>query len=196
MKIGIDIDEVVAEFVKQYLKVHNAKEGTELSSEDVYTYDLWDPLEITRERAIEITNEIYDHEDLLENLSVVEGAIEAINKLNESHELFFITARHARVGEKTKRFFKKHFPENDFKIIHTGDFFKEQGKSKGEICQELGIEVLIEDNLEWATKYSKENIKIILLAKPWNKDFVEQENFLRIGSWGEILKEIENAKIF
>ena len=41
LKIGIDIDEVVVEFVKGYLEIYNQKYNPRKFFEDIYCYDLW-----------------------------------------------------------------------------------------------------------------------------------------------------------
>src|SRR4030042_2982364 len=118
MKIGIDIDEIIAEFVRGYLELSNYLIKKNLIFEDVFTYCLWEPLGITRKEAYELAEEYYNSKDF-ENIMLVEGAKEGIKKLNKRHELIFVTARPNYIREKTKLFIKKILPNSNFKIFHS-----------------------------------------------------------------------------
>ncbi len=57
MKIGIDIDEVIVEFVRGYLELYEKKYGKKILFEDIFSYNLWEPLKISKEEIIKLADE-------------------------------------------------------------------------------------------------------------------------------------------
>ncbi len=186
MKIGIDIDEVVVEFVRGYLKIYEKRHGQKFVFEDFFTYNLWEPLKITKEEAIEIANEFYNsiHFD---NIEFVDGAKEAIYVLAERNDLFIITSRPIHIKRQTEQFIKKHFPDIFSNIFYSGDFTR-SGKTKAEICRDLKLDIFLEDNIIYALECAKNGTKVFLLDKPWNQSQEEHENIMRVKHWNEILE--------
>jgi len=190
-KIGIDIDEVVVEFVNPYLKIYNQKYNRKKRFEDINNFDLWIPLGITKEDAFEITYKFYDSEDF-DNIPFVNGAREGIKRLTKDNELFFITSRPLKIKEKTEQFFRKNFPELNYEIIFSGDIWGSQEKKKPVICKRLCIENIIEDNINYAFDCAKSGIITYLLNKPWNQNGNLPKNIIRVKSWNEILERLES----
>jgi len=189
MKIGIDIDEVIVEFLKGYLEIYEKIYGKKGFYKDFHSYNFWECLPISKEQAIRIAEEFFDSEEF-ENIEFVKGAKQAVQTLSKNHELIFLTARPVKIKEKTIRFFNKHFPESSFEIFHSGDFFA-GNKSKAEICKDLGISFLIEDNEHYALDCSKNCEKVFLLDKPWNQNMKNQKNIIRVKNWQEIMEMLK-----
>jgi uncharacterized HAD superfamily protein len=187
MRIGIDLDEVTVGFMKHLLKFYHKKTGKLFKEKDFISYDLWETLGGTREEAIDLVEEFHNSEDF-ENIEPIENSFESIRKLVECNEIFIITARPSNWKEKTERWARKHLAEINPRIIYSGDFY-EQGKTKAEICEELGINLMIEDNKSYALACAEKGIKVLLFDKPWNQMF-EHENVIRVFSWDEAVKKI------
>jgi len=193
MKIGIDIDDVLAEFARGYLEKYKEKYGKEVKFEDIFSFDLWKPLGISKQESIELADSYYDSPEF-DNIDLVEGAFEIIKKLNKEHKLFFITSRPLKIKDKTNLFLNKYFSDINFELVFSNDFFGSQRKSKSEICRELGIGLLIEDNKSYSLDCAKKGIKVFLFDKPWNKNF-EHENVERVYSWNEILERLKVERL-
>ncbi len=54
----------------------------------------------------------------------------------------------------------------------------------------MGIKIMIEDNPEYALDCAKNGIKTFLLDKPWNKNYSQHENLIKVKSWEEIVKSL------
>jgi len=187
MKIGIDLDEVVVEFVRGYLEIYNKKYGKNASFEDIFSYNLWESLNITKEQAIQIADEFYESE-LFGSIGIIEGAVEAINKLGEKNEIFFITSRPNHIKNKTEAFIKKYFSNIKSDLIYSGDFWG--GKKKAEICCDLGIDFMVEDHEKYSNEIANCGIKVFLLSKPWNNNTEGSDNLVRVKNWNEILEKL------
>jgi uncharacterized HAD superfamily protein len=188
MKIGIDIDEVVVEFVRGYIKIL-ARKGIAAEYEKTHSYNFWESYPITRDEAIKFADELFESE-YFDTLELVSGAKEAINKLEKNNELFFITSRPNYIKIKTQKFIEEHFPNSNISLIFSGDFHKSNGKTKAEICKDLGIKILIEDNKKYALECANNGIKTFLINKPWNKNPGFHENLIKVNSWPEILRHL------
>jgi len=185
MKIGIDIDEVVVEFFRGYLKLFNKKFGTNYSLNDWTSNNIWEFAEVSKEKALETSKEFSESKDF-NSLEFVSGAKESISFLEDNNEIFFITSRPDSWKKKTISFFEKNFPKNNFHIYFSGEISGGK-KSKGEICEELGLRIMVEDNGDYALDCAKRGIKTFLLDKPWNKDYEEHENIIKVSDWGELV---------
>ena len=189
MRIAIDIDDVIVEFVRGYLEFYNKIHDTRFKIEEMYSYNLEYPLNTTEEKVIEIMFEFFET-SAFDNLEFVEGVGELVSELSKNHEVFFITARSPRIKEKTRSFLEKHFPDISMNILHSGDYYGER-KTKAEICLDQGIKFLMEDNKIYALDCAKKGVKVFLLEKPWNKNHEEHPNIIKISHLKEVLEQIK-----
>src|SRR3989344_6919744 len=120
MKIGIDIDGVIADFVKKFLDFYNKKTGNNLSVKDWITYNFWDFIPMAKEEGKKLMDEFYSLEDF-DEIPLIEGSKEVIHELAKQNQIYIITARPLRWGEKTKKFFNRHFPGKQISLIHSRD---------------------------------------------------------------------------
>ncbi len=188
-KIGLDIDEVVANFMKHFLDYSNNKNKTSFTLEDINNYYLWKTkIHSSKEESI---SEImaFQQSEHFEKIDLIDGVKEVLEVLYEKHTLYFITSRPQEFKEDTKRFFAKYFPNQNFEIIHSEDM--QGGKTKSEICEELGIEIMVEDNADYALNCAEKGIKVFLIDKPWNKKHSEHENIIKIKELNEFLKHLK-----
>ncbi len=185
IKIGIDIDDVIIEFMKNYLAFINKKNKTDFKWHNIKEYHLW-KTEIynSKEKAIKEMHDFLDSEEF-DNLSLLPEVKESIELISNTHEIYFITARPKKIKEKTELFFKKEFPNNNFNVFYSGDIFG--GKTKSEICEQIGISIMVEDNLTYALNCANKGIRVFLLDKPWNEHEKKNENIIRVNDWNEIL---------
>ncbi len=188
LKIGIDIDEIVTEFVLGFLKFFNKKYNKNFNFEDMFSYDFWETLDIDKEESFRLAGDFFHSS--FNTIELVEGAIKSINKLSENNEIFFITSRPINTKDKTENFLKSKFPYLKFKVFYSGDRFG-RGKSKREICNDMGINFLIEDQEKYVLDCAESNVKCLLFDKPWNKNCPEHENIIRVNDWNEIMETIK-----
>lgn len=187
MKIGIDIDGVVADFFQKFLEFYNKKTKSDIPIESWITYNFWDFLPISKEEGWGLMHEFYLLDDF-DEIPLIEGAKEAILQLSKENEVYIITARPFKWEEKTKRFFDKHFSGNKIKLIHCRDD-KDNTIYKREICNNLGINILIEDCGDIALQCAETGVKVILLNSLYNKN-INHENIIRANNWKGILDKI------
>jgi len=190
MLIAIDLDEVLAETMPGVISFHNQKYGTTLSIDNFHSYKWHEVWGGTKKEAVEkfflFTKSVH-----FKNLKPLKEAMTAINVLTKTNELIVLSSRQKEFEGESKRWIEKYFP-NKFKavyIINHADWAK-GGKTmtKKEMCQKLGVEVLIEDNLDYANECASINTTVFLLNYPWNKGEIVK-GVIRVNSWREIVSD-------
>ncbi|MDD5547464.1 MAG: hypothetical protein PHN74_00985 [Candidatus Pacebacteria bacterium] len=191
MIIGIDLDEILADSLNAIVEFHNKKYGTTLKRNDFHSYRFWEIWGGTREEAIKKVYEFFITNPM--HINPIAGSFEALKTLKKNgHELLIITARQNELIEYTNKWIEKHFPEI-FSGIHYANTYTMAGHSrkKSDICNGLGIKLLIEDDLTHAEDCAKSGIKILLLDCPWNQNSLPK-NTERIFSWNDAVDKILN----
>lgn len=189
LKIGIDLDDVVFEFINFSLKEYEKEFGKKILFEDLFSYNFTHVSHLDEKGMNDFFEKIINKKST-ENLSLCIGAKEFILGLAKEHKIYFITSR--VFPEGTLESLNKHFPNIDFELIFSSNpYAKTRGKTKGEICNELGIDFMIEDSKEHSEICAKDGIKTFLLNKPWNQNVGEHENIIRVKDWKEILEKLK-----
>ena len=125
-----------------------------------------------------------------EQLKPVAGAKNAVKKLNLNHQLFAITSRPDVTEPMTRIWIKRNFLDG-FQGVHFSNHFVLQTKNKktkSDICKQLGVEIMIDDHIDYALDCSQNGIPVLLMDATWNQDEVLPENVRRVKGWREILK--------
>lgn len=193
MKIGIDIDEIIVEFLEGYILHYNKKYNSNVKLEQFHSYNFWEVLPLTKEQVISLAEEFFES-NYFEEIALVKGSKKALLELIKNNSLYFITSRPSHWQSKTVTFFKKHLPTHKYEIIFSSDFHNAGSNTKSQICSSLGVNVMIEDNKHYALDCAKQGISVLLLDKPWNKGAVH-EKIKRVFSWEEILTEIGKLEV-
>jgi len=187
MAIGIDIDEVTANMMDGLLTFFYRKTGTRLKASDFHTTNWWEVWGGNREEAIKIYFE-FSESPHFDDIIPVKDAIDSINQIREKLPVYMITSRPLIHKNKTEEWLTKHFGENHPPVVYSSDFYNEgKARTKAEICQELGVETIVEDNREYALNCAEAGINAILFDRPWNQD-VKHDNLIRVDGWKGVMQ--------
>lgn len=102
------------------------------------------------------------------------GALQALRRLREQHDLHVVTSRQFAIRDETLRWIDEHFP-GVFSGVHFGNHWAESGpaRPKSRICREIGAHMLIDDNPEYARECAAHGIRVLLynwrLGYPWSE---------------------------
>jgi uncharacterized HAD superfamily protein len=195
MVIGVDLDEVLAEYLSAFISFHNDTYGTALQYDDFYTYKLWMVAKFTREETMKRIHEFH-RTDYFKNIQPVEGAIAALSTLKaRGHKLIVISSRQSNIESQTKEWLNLFFPGVFSKVYVLNNFGDVHGiyRTKSSVCKELGVDIMIEDAVDYAKECACADTRVILLDKPWNRLMEESPFIVRTSSWTQVLEHISEA---
>jgi len=186
MKIAIDIDDVLADYLTQLVKFHNRTYKTALKKSDFVSLNFWEIWGGTKKQSIEKVYRFYKTA-YFKNIKPFPGSLETLKKLKKRNELVVITSRQYDLIYETEAWLKKYFPGIFSGIYFSNNFSAEGSKFKKSVfCDRLGIDAVIEDSFEYATECLKPNRKIILFRRPWNENLAIPKGIWKVNSWEEI----------
>ena len=139
LKIGVDIDDILASYNKHFIEWYNVKYNTNINFEDIYTFNLDQLVNVSKEEANKLID-TFSNSDDCKNLTPIEYSVEYISHLRD-FELISITSRAEHLRDITESWLEKYFP-NIFKDVYfVTDKNYNKIKSKGELAKELGVEI-------------------------------------------------------
>lgn len=179
MKIGIDLDGTVFCTYEKMQERYRAQKRKEFNLELV--------LDFTLVRNLFDKIWLYHYfrsPESYRNLETYPDAIFSILKLKQFYEIYFITTRPAlpKIREVTRASLKEYFEIHSSHIIFCKTF-----EDKVQTAENLGIQVLIEDNINPETIPPENGLRIILLKRCWNEK-IQNSRVEIVDSWKEILK--------
>ncbi len=188
MIIGVDVDDVLADFMNSMIKYHNDRYDTNYSREDFRSYNLWKTLGGNEEDAVKKIYDFY-HTSHFDNISPTEGSQDAVEKLSKNNTLRVITSRPHDIHDQTlswlDRYFLGKFEEAHFTNEWAGGIGKPTRKK--DVCLEHNVDILIEDSLAYANECVSNRTRVYLMDRPWNQSENLSKKITRVYSWEDIL---------
>lgn len=188
MKISIDIDDCLAKYMPMFLKQVDKYFGikVDLNSLNGFSAKTEEYGYITPIQAQHILS--LDHKDqTLLALPVHNNANRAVHSLCQNHTVILLTSRNNYDSKILKQHTITWLKQNNF-IYHQLVF----SPNKAETIKKLGIDILVDDSLEFAQQAINANAKVILFTQPWNRKYKQflgkkSQNILkRSNNWLEI----------
>lgn len=198
MKLGIDVDGVLADFHSHHIPLIERITGIKLPPvSDTYP-DVWDyhiAGGVTKAQEKLIWAEIKSTQ-MWASLNPLPGAIEALSRLNALRytgvESYFITSRSGRMAKfYTEMWLNFHGMSSPTVLISS---------DKGPVVSGLALDVFVDDRPEniQEVAYQAPTTNLYLVDQPWNRDFESKQGtrFERVRSLGEVLdREIPQSKL-
>ena len=178
MKIGIDIDGVISDFVTSFRVVVKERYGIEFGYEDIREHDLYKVLGISEKEALELIIATFDYD-----INTQPDAVDCIKKLKKNHEIIIVTARPKITEEITKKWLKEKGIAYD-KLIFITEGNKHQAVNEG-------FDVIIDDHLKEIIRWFEKVPLVLIYNHPWNKSLNIKNNFERVFNWKNILERLD-----
>ncbi|MCL5410964.1 MAG: hypothetical protein M1324_03895 [Patescibacteria group bacterium] len=190
MIIGVDIDDVLGETNIAFDDFHNKKYGTNFKKEDHFTFNLDEVWDLPREEMVKRLRAFFSEGHYI-NISPVLGSEKALRELSKKHEIKIITARMEDFKNQTLEWLNKHYGEITLEVHHANHYYGLNNETKSDICVRLGVEMLIDDCLEFSLECAEKEIKVLLLDNPWNQMDNLPKNVTRVSDWNNIITHIK-----
>jgi 5'(3')-deoxyribonucleotidase len=191
--IAIDIDDTIADSTESVRLLANMRTGANITPAAYRVAgDFWGYYE--RVWATHgITGKIIYNDLAAEmivdqsHIPLLPGALMAIKQLAQRYAIVLITARDQNCEAATRRWLAQQFPGLDVEVYFAASHHNIRAKTKGQICKDLGAEVLIDDNVEHCESALEESIDAILFGEyGWHSH--AGEHLARCKDWQAVLE--------
>lgn len=190
--IAVDIDDVLFPFIDGVAKYHNSLKNTDLSVDDFFSFNLIEVWGGTQKETEEIVQGFLEAGNL--HLQPVDGAKEALAQLKNDFDVVLVTARNQVFESQTAGWLQQHLPDLFQDVTFAGNPHDGRPyRHKGDICRELGAQLLIDDypkNLLSAASCGVDGI--LFGSKAWSVLDDSKINIVPCADWDAVMDYIYN----
>jgi len=202
MKIGLDYDGTIAD--SNIMKSHWIKDNLNIDIPSWKTDRTSCICELANHISINDAEKVYNNfsefiysGEYAKAAPEIPGAIEGIQTLAKTHDLFIVTARFQSHMEDMIKWLDAHNVLHLFKDYFSMRIEDKKMKcllSKQEICSFYDISVLVDDDERHLKKINLPNLKRILIKNGSSDNTDNLKGIIYANSWKQILNEIGNIQ--
>ncbi|HEY8730941.1 MAG TPA: hypothetical protein VIN69_03060 [Candidatus Limnocylindria bacterium] len=202
MRIGIDLDDVVAECAVPYLRAFAEQYRLELPDEDLGWQTLAQIEEVSGEEKDRFRIALYDG-TFFSELEPYADCPDVVERIAAAgHEIYFVTARAERRRVVTETWLREKGLIQHARAVHLkphGDF--DPGVPPGRydatssaiykvrLARELELDAFCEDDVLIARSLAEAGIKVWLFDHVWNRTLAHP-NITRVVTWADLATEL------
>jgi len=182
-ELAFDIDGVVADTFRAFVKIADNQYGVKLRYDDITDYDFLSVLDIEEDIFNEIIDSILD-DPLGMGIMPMDGAVDVLNRLMSFGPLTLVTARPDNGA--MQKWLQEYFQlsnGNGIRLNETGAHVE-----KLPVLKKYGIKYFVEDRLETCYLVQEAELTPIVFEQPWNQ---RPHPFHTVRTWDEIAAMIE-----
>jgi len=178
IKIGIDVDGVLADAMSAFLPRIKSDYGLDVMIEDIVQYDFEKCTPVSKT----MMDCIYSDPDFFYSLKPLPDAVAATQYLRMAgFEIFIITSRIPEMVGVTTDWLEAHRFEFDSVVI---------SNDKAHYASFVGLNYFIEDRYKTAMQLS-EHCRVFLIDYPWNQRPLP--NVVRVKGWNDIITQLRKS---
>lgn len=170
---AVDNDETIQDLVYQVVKNYNKAYRQNLNYYKIYQYDI-------RPFIVPECKNIWQEfvtEELIRSLNVEPTAVDTLCTLNQTSDIYFVTAGHPNTMRARDRWLSSHF-----------DFYKSRMLIGCQNKQLLKVNNMIDD---YEANLLGGDYRKFLITRPWNNSFnAEAHGIIRIDTISDVLKYV------
>ena len=200
MRIGVDLDDVIAICAVPYLRRFAQEYKVELPDDKEIGWHLLRDMDkhVSAEERDRFRIKLYDG-TFFSQLEIYKESPAVLERLvQRGDEIFFITARAERRRMVTETWLREKRILDYAKAVHLkpyGEFRPDQPRGrydpegsaayKMRLALELKLDVFCEDDTIIAQTLADAGVRVLLFDHPWNRD-VTHERITRVSGWTEV----------
>ena len=186
MKIGLDCDDVLANFTLDLASAYNRRYGTSYNPED-FVPDFSHFERLLGLPGIRNLWELFQDHSYNLSMKPVKGAVAGVKELvSLGAELLVVTNRVKTSPQITQQWLEQNFGPVFSDVLYGGN-----GSSKGEICRQKEISLFVDDLPQNVYNLRDHGIKTLVLDYHWNREVEESHFIKRILDWEELVQEVK-----
>ncbi|MFQ5883314.1 MAG: HAD family hydrolase, partial [Candidatus Methylomirabilales bacterium] len=184
LRIAIDIDDVLADSLPEFLEAFNRRFGLQVSVTEAGWEIFRRHPEIPPEEIRAFFAQLYQA-DFLGSRPLLPGAREGVERLHrEGHRLFIITGRLQHDRDITERWLMQRGLSSFFQeVVYRDGIHAPLHKRRA--AERLRPDVLLEDEYEVALAAAELPVRVLVFDRPWNQGPLPSRVF-RIRSWPDV----------
>ncbi|MGH7410689.1 MAG: 5' nucleotidase, NT5C type [Candidatus Methylomirabilis sp.] len=188
MRIGIDLDDVLADSLPHYLRAFNQRFGFKIDLADAAWRMFRRYPQIPHQEINDFFSELIEA-GFFASRPLLPGAREAVERLtDDGHHLFIVTGRAPKDEAITRNWLSQvGLTRHLSGLVHKG--IEPVWRYKSEAASELLLDLFIEDELAVAIAIAEAEIPVLLYDHPWNQGTLS-DNVRRVRSWAEVLTKV------
>ena len=185
--IAVDLDDVLSASAPAFVQFSNERWGTNLTVEDYHEHwaELWgvDHQEVERRSREYTASKLYRH------FKVHDDALEVLRELSQEYKLVIATARRKEQETETLAWLEEHYSGIFDNVYFAGIWDKiddrSHVRSKSEICSQIEVDYLIDDQPRHCFSVAKDlKIPTLLFGDyPWNRQVKLAAGITRVKDW-------------
>lgn len=181
LNICIDIDGTITD-PYTWIDIANNHFNKNITEKDVVEYEIHKVLNIPREEYLKF----YDKfgERMHSNAKLRQNAKEYLLKLNDQHNIYYVTAREEKMRKATEQWL-------GINNLPKGELYMLGSHYKVEKARELKCDIFIEDRYENGVDISLDGFEVLLIDCNYNR-YPLLSRMTRVFNWNEIYKYITN----
>jgi len=193
MRFGFDLDEVVVDLTAEFEKYLELNYGIVWPPDCFVHYDFvrckFNDDEELNSRIIKDMLTVANDADFQFQAEPFKDARKVLQKMKRAgHKIFFITSRPKQNQPLTFRWLRQNdIPFDGLKVIG-------HHEPKGFYGLQLKLDMYVDDlerHLTSMWNFKKKWRKgLLLLDKPWNRDYIDGSKIIRVENWQEILRHV------
>lgn len=183
MIIVVDVDDVVADFVPEWLKQHNLKFGSNHTLDDIKTWYWLADLGYDAEKEQESLN-LFDNRRFYPNVKPIVGALEGVKALRDAgHMVLFVTASTpGSAGEKYKWLQWWGFLDKEVQSL---DYYFEAHNKLA-----ITADLIIDDRDKNVNSYVNNGRMGIIFDRNWNRH-LNDPRIPRCLTWVDVINTVK-----
>lgn len=193
--IAIDLDDVVADSTEALRLEANKLPGVNLTREHyqiegeywAYYEAVWAANKV--DHLVSFDKLQSDMAASQSHVGLIKGAKEALQKLSKKYRIILVTSREVNWIEATNRWVEDNLGSLVERVVFV-HHKNSDGRTKGDACNEIGAEWLIDDNIQHCESALEKGVKVLLFGNyGWNRRAIFLDNLNpRTKNWSEVLE--------
>lgn len=190
--IAVDIDDVIADTTNSHRQKVNQLTGLNLTAEHYRVPGAyWGYYErVWRSHGSQISLVEVESEMAVDQsyIPLLPGAQFALGELTKKFRVVLVTSRETAFETATRAWLTNHFGEQSPEVYFAKGHPESTGKTKGELCNELGAAYLVDDCLDHCLSAQACNVQAVLFGDyGWQKPLPEND-FVHCSDWQAVLE--------
>lgn len=164
MNVAYDLDGVLGNTTKAFIAFMNKNGQPEWKEENITDYSLENCFNVTEAYIVDSFNRFFRENNIA--IQPMYGAVNGIHKvIQQGSRVSVLSSRNPTHQQSTIEWIRMHFGG-----LFDGIYCLGSGTDKGKVMDALGIDVLLDDQPDYANQAERYGGRGIIFDQPWNKD--------------------------